>query len=69
MTHAEVLERLADIRRVAVEEEDPEAAHGMEDRLMKDVLRAIASGEGDRPEVLATAALSVDTLDFPRWYA
>jgi hypothetical protein len=47
---------------------DPESAHGYEDDLYKQVLRAIADGH---PNAAAIAAevLALADLDFQRWYA
>lgn len=47
---------------------DPEVAHGIVDDLMRGTLEAIRDGHPD-PVGLATAALLVDSAEFPRWYA
>lgn len=47
---------------------DPEAAHGMQDKLFSEVLRAVANGHPDARE-LAAAALIAREIEFPRWYA
>lgn len=47
---------------------DSEAAHGMEDDLYQDVLRAIAEG-AENPAELATAALEAAKIQYTRWYA
>ncbi|WP_367134482.1 MULTISPECIES: hypothetical protein [Streptomyces] len=65
LTVEDVARRLAEI---AHHQGDPEAAHGMEDELHADVLRAIAAGAPDA-ETLAAAALRSTTLDFACWYA
>lgn len=50
--------------------DDDEVAHSEEDRIYKDVLRAIASGEAvPDAATLATIALECDDLDFYRWCA
>ena len=65
MTVTEVEARVA---KIAAEVDDPEVAHGYEDGLRRDVLAAIANGEGDPPAALAKAALKTAELHFPRWY-
>ncbi|MEU5426879.1 hypothetical protein AB0H73_14920 [Streptomyces olivoreticuli] len=62
MTVEDVARRLAEI---AHHQDDSEAAHGLEDQLHADVLRAIAAGAPDA-EILAAAALRSETLDFSR---
>jgi hypothetical protein len=47
---------------------DPEEAHGLEDALWSDVLRAIAEG-AENPRELAAEALTTEDIAFPRWYA
>ncbi len=66
MTPADVRKRVAAIAQVA---EDDEKAHGMQDRLFSDVLRAIADGECERPKAVAAETLKVIDLDFSRWTA
>jgi hypothetical protein len=44
-------------------------AHWMEDKLHRDVLRAIARGECADPAACALAALETVTIGFERWYA
>jgi hypothetical protein len=53
---------------IALFQEDPEVAHGMEDELYLDVLEAIASGAPEAGR-LAQRALRARSLDFPRWDA
>jgi hypothetical protein len=48
--------------------DDPEAAHGLQDALVKRVLEAIANGS-PYPQSLAMTAMQVYSLDFPRWCA
>ena len=50
------------------EKEDPESAHVISDNLWRDVLTAIANGAENAAE-LAGAALQVDAIEYPRWYA
>ncbi|WP_303985888.1 hypothetical protein [Niallia circulans] len=65
MTVDDVMKRVEDIRQVA-EAEDDETAHGMEDELYAEVLKAIANGV-DNPEKLATEALKTLEIEFSRW--
>lgn len=62
----DVNRRLADIERV---KDDFECAHGMQDALFRDALRAIADGETDDVASLALAVLRVDSIDFARYMA
>jgi len=55
MTVAEVNARIAQITPLV----GYEHAQDMADELFKDVLHAIASGDGDNPSLLAEAALQV----------
>lgn len=66
MTVAEVEVEVARIREMAG---DDEAAHGAEDDLWENVLRAIASGETKDAAGIAAAALKTKTIDFARWCA
>jgi hypothetical protein len=61
----EVRERVEEIRRGA---DDDERAHALEDRLHKDVLKAIAEGASNGRQ-LAAEALTTDQIRFGRWYA
>ncbi|MEK5298667.1 hypothetical protein [Bacillus sp. FSL R5-0659] len=65
MTVDDVMKRVEDIRQVA-EAEDDETAHGMEDELYTEVLKAIANG-ADNPEKLAAEALKTEKIEFYRW--
>lgn len=65
LTVADVEKRVAKIRAMS---DDDESAHGMEDGLRGDVLRAIAKGASN-PHLLAAAALKTDEIDFARWCA
>jgi hypothetical protein len=47
---------------------DDEHAHGLEDDLWQDVLRAIAAGAPNAAE-LATEALKTTDIEFARWCA
>jgi hypothetical protein len=66
MTVDEVKARVEEIRNMAG---DDEAAHGMEDKLHQDVLRAIANRECPNPARLAYRALETKEIDFSRWCA
>ena len=48
---------------------DAEVAHGAEDGLWSDVLRAIADGTAEDPQAMARAALETVNIDFARWCA
>jgi hypothetical protein len=65
LTTEDVAHRLAAIHAT---QDDDERAHGLADSLYRDVLAAIAAGASDA-QVLAAAALRVETLDFARWCA
>ena len=65
MTVDEIIDRTQVIRRAS---HDPELAHGEEDQLWSDVLRAIADGAPE-PAALARAALATADIAFDRWYA
>lgn len=71
MTRADVLRRVKEIRELA--DYDPEAAHGREDQLHRDVLRHIAENGGSMMMVevkdLCTAALKTQDIKFPRYCA
>ncbi len=57
--------RLAKIKEVASEKDGQ--AHGLEDDLFLDVLKAIANGADD-PRALAAAAIQSADLDINRWF-
>lgn len=65
ITAEDIAHRLAAIHAV---QNDDERAHGLADDLYRDVLTAIAAGAQDA-QLLAAAALRVETLDFARWCA
>jgi len=65
MTVDDVRERVENIRQAAF---DDEVAHGMEDELYAEVLKAIANG-ADSPEKLAAEALKTEKIEFSRWYS
>lgn len=65
MTTDDVRERLAAIKAVA---HDYERAHGMEDELWADVLRAFAEAEANGSEVARLALTSRD-IKFERYCA
>lgn len=66
MTVEQVRERVAEIEASVG---DDETAHGMEDRLYLDLLRAIAEGRCADPAACAAEAIKADELDFARWCA
>lgn len=68
MTPAEVKARVDAIDALLASTHDNEVAHGMEDALFVDVLKAISRGAAD-PAGLARAALVANRLDYERWYA
>lgn len=65
MSPEDVRER---VRYIALIGGDDEIAHGEEDKLHQDVLRAIADGADNAP---ALARMALDTLNIPfaRWCA
>ena len=65
MTIKEINERVTKIAEIA---DDPEYAHMEEDKLLDEVLKAIAGGH-PRPKSLAAAALKANEIEFSRWYA
>lgn len=65
MRVAEVRDR---VNAVAVEVHDPEKAHGLEEDLWRDVLKAIEEGH-PFPRTLARLALETQDIEFPRWGA
>jgi hypothetical protein len=60
----EARERVEEIRREAAR--DDERAHGLEDALHKDVLKAIAEGARNGRQ-LAAEALTTSEIKFGRW--
>lgn len=67
MRRAEVEQRVADILAQAG---DPEIAHGDDDDLRRDFLRALAAGQVPADEIAACAEALLSTEDaFPRWCA
>lgn len=65
LTVEEIKKRISEIAALA---SDPEAAHGNEDELYADTLKAIADGADNAAE-LAAAALKCLDLTLDRWYA
>lgn len=65
MTTDDLERRIERLRMIA---SDDEAAHGEEDSIWEDVLRAIAGGSGNAIE-LAALALTTQGIEFCRWYA
>lgn len=67
MTRAEVEQRVSDVLERAG---DPEGAHGADDDLRRDFLRALAAGQVPPDEIAACAAALLWTEDaFERWCA
>jgi hypothetical protein len=70
MTLKQARDRVEEIKRIAA---DDERAHGMEDDLRADVLKAIATGKHSGGHsgavVLAQIALSTEDIEFARWCA
>ncbi len=62
----DVLDR---VKKVADLRGDSEAAHGAEDDLHQEVLRAIADGICDDPAACARGALATLEIKFSRWCA
>ena len=54
---------------VAAADGDDEAAHHLEDNLLRRVLQAIAEGRASDPAALARAALTASDVSFRRWFA
>lgn len=65
MTPEDVRRRTAEIRAIAARG-DEEAAHGEEDRLHEDVLRAVAGG-AEKAAELAAEALRTRKIAFARY--
>jgi len=57
------------IGAIEAKREDDETAHILEDALHQAVLRAIADGECDHPNLVAAAALQTNSISFSRWCA
>ena len=57
----EYIESISDVAKT-----DYETAHGMEDDLFEEVLKAIATGTCVNPKEVAVEALKVKKLDFAR---
>lgn len=66
MTLEEIKKRIAHIEKIAA---DDEAAHGEEDDLRHDVLKAIAGGSCEDPAACAALVLTTSEIDFCRWCA
>lgn len=66
MTARDVEERLAEIRRLA---HDDEIAHIREDDLFYDVLTAIAAGDVKDVRAVAALALTSSEIEFARYHA
>lgn len=57
------------VRTLTALQDDPEVAHGMEDRLWEAVLHGIATGMYPDPTAAAAMALQTKALTFDRWTA
>jgi hypothetical protein len=68
MTADEIGAEIERIRAKAIAG-DNEEAHSAEDRLRARVLRFIADGKADDPQLLALLVLETSKIDFQRWYA
>jgi hypothetical protein len=66
--YSSAVDRVAEVRRLAEDRKDYEAAHGVEDELWMRVLEAIRDG-AENPSELARIALKTGEIDYPRWYA
>jgi hypothetical protein len=66
MTPQYVQDRVEQIKSVAG---DDEVAHGKEDALHQEVLRAIAEGVAENPAECARIALTTSDINFARWCA
>ena len=66
MNKDDVLQRIAEIRRIAG---DYEAAHSEEDDLHRAVLLAIATGDTENSQEIAAAALTTQDIEFSRYCA
>jgi phosphate uptake regulator len=66
MNEATVVDRIEAIRAMA---SDDEMAHGEEDSLYEDILRAIAEGTCENPQECARLALTTQDIEFHRWGA
>ena len=64
-----VREKVDEVRAVA--HRDPELAHGLEDELMRTVLRTIANFPAtiEEASLLCSVALDAAAIDYPRWTA
>jgi hypothetical protein len=65
MTTEDIEAKISDIFRAAAIQDNFELAHSLEDRLRRDVLRAIANG-ADNAADLARAALRSSQIRFER---
>jgi hypothetical protein len=67
ITIEELEERLAIRLRLA--DDDPEAGHGEDDDIYRDVLEAVALGDPDAAELAQMAHAFYTDREFVRWYA
>lgn len=66
LTAEAVRRRVANIKGVS---DDNETAHMLEDKLVADVLKAIARGQVEDPVTVAKEAIKVYRIKYDRWYA
>lgn len=68
LTLKEARKRVKEIKEITG---DPEHAHGEEDELYHDFVKAVATGEiaGDEAAQIAKVLLKTEKIDFPRWTA
>lgn len=59
------------LRKIKTEKDDPEAAHGTEDEMYREVLGWIANGKVSAQMAVEVAclALTSSNIEFPRWSA
>lgn len=65
LTLEEIKIRIQEIKDISY---DNEKAHGYEDQLREDILKAISEGAENAQE-MAKLALSTNDIKFSRWYA
>jgi len=65
MNKEEVIEL---IKKVKEHEDDTEEAHCLADSAYISVLEAIAEGTCDEPQICAKLILTIEDMDFNRWY-
>jgi hypothetical protein len=65
ITKKEVREKIKELKKY-IKERDWEAAHGTEEQIRLDILRAVAEGSVESQK-LAKIAVKLSKIDFPRW--